>query len=426
MGIAILAVMAVGVVLMLTRVLPTAFALGLLAVVIAAMSGATLVGKENSITTTVLQNGSALLAATMVAVLLGSWLGTLMAETGIAATLVRKIVEFGGERPAVVALGVYAVAVLCGSITGSAPAAMLAGVVGIPAMIAVGVPPVVAGGTVLMGLATGLPVELIGWQFLADAVKLPLEQVRSFQLKVFPIALVIGVAYVLVENRRLGARHAWAVRAPSAAGKRARRGDAPWYALLAPLLPIVLALGFELPIVPSLLVGVVYALVTTTRPGRLGETAMRSLYKAFDVAAPPLVLFIAIGMLLSAVRLPGAVSALTPVISAVSPSGPVLFVLVFAALVPLCLYRGPLNVYGLGAGVAGVLAGGGVYPVPAVLGLMSSYGQVLCVSDPTSTQTVWSAQYAGVRPEKVMASTLPYTWVMAVGVLALTSTLFLT
>ncbi|ATE54796.1 transporter [Actinosynnema pretiosum] len=422
MGIAVLAVMAIGVALMLTRVLPTAFALGLLAVVIALLSGASLTGKENSVTA-VLQNGSALLATTMIAVLLGSWLGTLMSETGIAATLVRKIVEFGGERPAVVALGVYAVAVLCGSITGSAPAAMLAGVVGIPAMIAVGVPPVVAGGTVLMGLATGLPVELIGWQFLSDAVDLPLEQVRAFQLKVFPIALVVGVAYVLVEVRRRGARHAWAVRAATA--RRARRGDAPWYALVAPLLPIVLALGFELPIVPSLLAGVVFALLTTTRPGRLGETAMRSLYRAFDVAAPPLVLFVAIGMLLSAVRLPGAVAALEPVVSAVSPSGPVLFVLVFALLVPLCLYRGPLNVYGLGAGIAGVLAGGGVYPVPAVLGLMSSYGQVLCVSDPTSTQTVWSAQYAGVRPEKVMASTLPYTWVMAVGVLTLTSVLFL-
>ncbi|MDU0287870.1 transporter [Saccharothrix longispora] len=426
MGIAILVVMAVGVVLMLTRVLPTAFALGLMAVVIAAVAGAPWVGKEGSITGTVLQTGSALLAATMVAVLLGSWLGTLMAETGIAATLVRKIVEFGGERPVVVALGVYVVAVLCGSITGSAPAAMLAGVVGIPAMIAVGVPPVVAGGTVLMGLATGLPVELIGWQFLADAVGLPLEQVRSFQLKVFPIALVVGVTYVLVETRRRGARHAWAVRAPSAvpASKRVRRGDAPWFSLVAPLLPIVLALGFELPIVPSLLAGVVFALVTTTRPGRWGETAMRSLYRAFDVAAAPLVLFVAIGMLLSAVRLPGAVGALRPIISAVSPSGPVLFVVVFAVLVPLCLYRGPLNVYGLGAGVAGVLASGGVYPVPAVLGLMSSYGQVLCVSDPTSTQTVWSAQYAGVRPERVMASTLPYTWVMAVGVLVLTSVLF--
>ena len=426
MGYAILAVMAVGVVLMLTRVLPTAFALGLMAVVIALLAGASVLGDKNSVGTTVLQTGSTLLAATMIAVLLGSWLGTLMEDTGIASTLVRKIVEFGGERPAVVALGVYFVAVLCGSITGSAPAAMLAGVVGIPAMIAVGVRPVVAGGTVLMGIATGLPLDLIGWQFLSDAIKIPLDQVRSFQLMLFPIVLVGSLLYILVETRRRGARHAWAVRLDAAPSTRVRRGDAPWYALVAPAVPIVLALGFHVPIVPSLLAGVVYALLTTTRPGKLGERALRSLYRAFDVAAPPIVLFVAIGMLLSAVRLPGAVSALTPIVSALSPSGTLLFVLVFAALVPLCLYRGPFNVYGLGAGVAGVLVSGGIYPATAVLGLMASYGQVLGVSDPTSTQTVWSAQYAGVRPEKVMASTLPYTWLIAIGGLVLTAALHLT
>jgi len=154
-----------------------------MAIGIALCAGAPAFGGKDSVAQAVLQTGAPALAATMIAVLLGSWLGTLMAETGIAATLVRKVVEFGGERPTVVALGVFAISILCGSITGSAAAAMLAGVVGIPAMIAVGVPPVVAGGTVLMGLVAGLPLELIGWQFLADAVKLPLETVKSFQLK---------------------------------------------------------------------------------------------------------------------------------------------------------------------------------------------------------------------------------------------------
>ncbi len=237
--------------------------------------------------------------------------------------------------------------------------------------------------------------------------------------------LVGSLLYILVETRRRGARHAWAVRLDPKPSTRVRRGDAPWYALVSPLVPIVLALGLHVPIVPSLLAGVVFALVTTTRPGKLGERALRSLYRAFDVAAPPIVLFVAIGMLLSAVRLPGAVDALTPIVSALSPSGTLPFVLVFAALVPLCLYRGPFNVYGLGAGVAGVLVSGGVYPATAVLGLMASYGQVLGVSDPTSTQTVWSAQYAGVRPERVMASTLPYTWLVAIGGLVLTTVLYL-
>lgn len=421
MGYAILALMVVGVVLMLTRVLPTAFALVLLALGIAILAGAPLTGDEGSILTTVLQTGASTLAATMIAVLLGSWLGTLMDDTGIAATLVRRIVEFGGERPSVVALGVFAVAILCGSITGSAPAAMLAGVVGIPAMIAVGVTPVVAGGTVLMGIAAGSPLELPVWQFLSDALGAPVAEVRTVMIRLFPLALVAGIAYVLVETRRRGARHAWAVRAPAST----RRATAPWYALLTPIVPIVLALGLEVPIVPSLIAGVLYALVTTTRPGAYGERALRSLYRAFDTAGPPIVLFIAIGMLLAAVKLPGAVSALTPIVSGISPAGAVAFAVVFALLVPLCLFRGPLNVFGLGAGVAGVLVSGGIYPMPAVVGLMASYNQVFGVSDPTSTQTVWSAQYAGVRPERAMISTLPYTWLVGAACIALTAVLYL-
>ena len=190
-------------------------------------------------------------------------------------------------------------------------------------------------------------------------------------------------------------------------------------------MPIVLALGFTVPIVPSLLAGVLYALVTTTRPGEYGERALRSLYRAFDTAAPPIVLFIAIGMLLAAVKLPGAVAALTPIVSAVSPANAVLFAIVFSLLVPLCLFRGPLNVFGLGSGVAGVLVSGGIYPMPAVVGLMASYNQVFGVSDPTSTQTVWSAQYAGVRPERAMVSTLPYTWLVGAAGITLTAVLYL-
>ena len=432
MGVVILLVMAAGVALMLTRKLPTAFALALLAVAIAFLAGAPFTGK-NSVLDTVLQEGAPALAATMIAIILGSWLGKLLDETGIAGTLVRKIVEFGGDRPTVVALGVLAVSALVGTVTGSAPAAMLAGIIGIPAMIAVGVPKVTAAGTVLMGIAVGIPFELPLWQFFSTALELPIPTVRGFMVKLFPFALAAALAFVLVETRRRGTEHAWSLKSvdsPGSSGarprsRRAELGDAPWYALLAPAVPLVLALGFELAIIPSLLAGVLYALVTTTRPGEMNKRLLRTLYGGFEVAAPPLVLFIAIGILLAAVKLPGAVEALEPLIKSVSPQNPVLFVLVFTLLVPLCLYRGPLNVFGLGAGIAGVLIAAGIYPAVAVLGMATSYNQVFGVADPTSTQTVWSAQYAGVTPQQVMVRTLPYVWTVALGGLCVTAATYL-
>ncbi|MBQ0888248.1 TRAP transporter large permease subunit [Streptomyces sp. RM72] len=426
MGVVILLVMAAGVAAMLTRKLPTAFALVLLAVVIAFLSGAPLTGK-NSVLDTVLQEGAPALAATMVAIILGSWLGKLLDETGIAGTLVRKIVEFGGDRPTVVALGVLAVSALVGTVTGSAPAAMLAGIIGIPAMVAVGVPKVTAAGTVLMGIAVGVPFELPVWQFFSTALDLPVDTVRGFMVKLFPFALVAAVAYVVIENRRRGTEHAWSLKSVSArpAPRRERLGDAPWYALLAPVIPLVLALGLEVAIIPSMLAGVLYALVTTTRPGEMNKRLLRTLYGGFEVAAPPLALFVAIGILLAAVKLPGAVDALEPLVKAVSPQNPVLFVIVFTVLVPLCLYRGPLNVFGLGAGIAGVLIATGIYPAVAVLGMATSYNQVFGVADPTSTQTVWAAQYAGVSPQQVMVRTLPYVWLVALGGMCVTAALYL-
>ena len=424
MGVVILLVMAVGVAAMLTRKLPTAFALVLLAVVIAFLAGAPLTGKE-SVLDTVLQEGASALAATMIAILLGSWLGKLLEETGIAGTLVRKIVEFGGDRPVFVALGVLAVSALVGTVTGSAPAAMLAGLIGIPAMIAVGIPKVTAAGTVLMGIAVGVPFELPVWQFFSTALDLPIGTVRGFMVKLFPFALVAAVAYVLVESRRRGVEHTWPLKAartrPSRADRRRRLGDAPWYALLTPVVPLVLALGLDVAIIPSLLGGVAYALVTTTRPREMNRRLLRTLYGGFEVAAPPITLFVAIGILLAAVKLPGAVDALQPLVKAVSPQNTVLFVLVFTLLVPLCLFRGPLNVFGLGAGIAGVLVATGIYPAVAVLGMTASYNQVFGVSDPTSTQTVWSAQYAGVSPHQVMVRTLPYVWAVAFGGLCVTA-----
>ncbi|WP_195729942.1 TRAP transporter large permease [Streptomyces albidoflavus] len=426
MGVVILLVMAAGVAAMLTRKPPTAFALVVLGVVIAFVAGAPLTG-ENSVLDTVLQEGAPALAATMIAILLGSWLGRLLDETGIAGTLVRKIVEFGGDRPVVVALGVLAVSTLVGTVTGSAPAAMLAGIIGIPAMIAVGIPKVTAAGTILMGIAAGMPFELPIWQFFSTTLELPVPTVRGFMLKLFPFALAAAVLFVLVETRRRGVEHAWSLTSASAkpASRRQQLGDAPWYALLTPVVPLVLALGLEVAILPSMLAGVLFALVTTTRPRDMNKRLLRTLYGSFEVAAAPIVLFVAIGILLAAVKLPGAVESLEPLVKAVSPQNPVLFVLVFTLLVPLCLYRGPLNVYGLGAGIAGVLIAAGIYPAVAVLGLATSYNQVFGVADPTSTQTVWSAQYAGTTPQQVMLRTLPYVWAVALGGLCVTAATYL-
>ena len=414
-GVLILVAMAVFVVLMMTRKLATPLALMALAVIVGILLGVPWIGPpDDSILGGIIAAGSTALASTIVAVVFGSWLGAVMDETAIAQTLVRKAVELGGDRPYAVAFAVWFVAIFVGTVTGSAPAAILVGLIGIPAMLAAGVPRTVAASTVVVGLWCGNPLQLQTWKYLSQAMSVPQADVVGFMIRYFPIVIAGGLAFLFVQSRIAGSVHAWAVSAPRAEG---RVRQAPWYALITPAIPVALvlgsaALGISFDVIPALIVGILYG-VLTTKPKEFNNVMLRTAYKGLELAAAPAYLFIVIGMLLTAVRMPGIVAALRPIVSAVAPHEPWVYALGFGLLAPLALYRGPLNIVGMGVGIAGVLLALGTYPALLVLGTFASINGIVGVSDPTGTQTVWSAEYAGVRPDDVMRQTLPFTWATA-------------
>ena len=396
-GILILLAMAVFVALMVTRRLATPLAIFALAIVIGVLLGVPWIGKpDNSILSGIVSSGAILLASTMVAVIFGSWLGSVMDETGIAQSLVRKAVELGGDKPYAIAFAVWFVAIFVGTVTGSAPAAILIGLIGIPAMLAAGVPRVVAASTIVVGLSCGNPFQLQGWKYLSQAMNVPLGDVELFMVRFFPIVLVGGVLFLFVQSRIAGRVYAWAA---------------------TPVIPIGLvlgggAIGVPIDVIPALTAGILYG-VLTTQPRRFNTLMLRTAYKGLEQSAAPTYLFIVIGMLLTAVRMPGIVPALRPIVDASAPHNPWLYAIGFGILAPLALYRGPLNLFGMGVGIAGVLLALGTYPAMLVLGTFASIGQIVNISDPTSTQTVWSAEYSGVQAEAVMKRTLPYAWAIA-------------
>ena len=415
-GILILLTMAVFVGLMMTRRLSAAIAIFALSVSVGILLGVPWIGKpDNSIFGGIIAGGAITLAATIVTVIFGSWLGAVMDETGIAQTLVRKAVELGGDRPYGVAFAVWFVSIFVGTVTGSAPAAMLVGLIGIPAMLAAGVPRTVAASTICVGLWCGNPFQFQTWKYLSQALGVPQIQVQSFFLHLFPIVVLSGLAFLFVQSRISGRVHAWAA-SPVTFVEEVRK-DAPWYALLTPVIPVGLVLGsaaagITLDVIPALVIGIVYG-VLTTRPKQFNSEMLRTAYKGFELAAAPTYLFIVIGMLLVAVRMPAIVPALKPIVDAVAPHNPYAYAIGFGLLAPLALYRGPLNIVGMGVGIASVLLALGTYPAMVVLGTFASINGIVGVSDPTGTQTVWSAEYAGVHPEAVMKQTLPFTWAAA-------------
>ena len=104
---------------------------------------------------------------------------------------------------------------------------------------------------------------------------------------------------------------------------------------------------------------------------------------------------------------------------AVTPGTTVSFVLFFIVLAPLCLYRGPLNLWGLGAGIAALMVSLDALPLNAVMGgfCAVSVMQLLCC--PTNTHNVWVTSYTGEEVTSVTRRLLPWIWpVVALGVAA--------
>ena len=80
-------------------------------------------------------------------------------------------------------------------------------------------------------------------------------------------------------------------------------------------------------------------------------------------------------------------------------------------LAPLCLYRGPLNLWGMGAGVLGLLVSAGVMPTMAIVAGFLAVQLIQLSSDPTNTHNVWTADYFGLEVNSLSKVMMPTMWI---------------
>ncbi|HEY3417244.1 MAG TPA: hypothetical protein VGM23_10205 [Armatimonadota bacterium] len=184
----------------------------------------------------------------------------------------------------------------------------------------------------------------------------------------------------------------------------------------------------DFPITVALILGILFGAITTWRKGQ--STVQLITKSAFDgVAAvgPALVLMIGIGMVLNATMSPEVNKIIQPILQAVVPHGSstgamIGYIAFFTILAPLALYRGPLNLWGMGAGLIGALQG--LMPAGAIMGAFMSVGMIQGVSDPTNTHNVWIANYTNTDVQDILKRTLPYMWILALVGLILSAVLY--
>ena len=410
---------------MYTKKLPALLALPLMAVLIALLTSWQ---HPLEALTLVFDKGATRLASAMTNAVFGAILAHIVYTCGIAESLVKKTSELAGDRAVPVALLMMVTSALAFVALSGLGAVIMVGTLVLPVMIGVGIRPLVAAATLLFGISIGGMWNVAGWGFYQDVLHVPVGTVAQFASLCGVVLLAAGVGYVLVNARSV--RSAWEETTPEAPPPP----RIPAAALLTPLVPVVLILGskfadrltaghlraLEFDINAALMIGSLYGILTT-RPRRIVQTLAGAVTEGIKSVAPVLGLMIGIGMVVTALLSDPVKAVMRPLLETVVPHSPWTYVLFFGLLSPLALYRGPLNLYGLGAGIGVIMTT--LLAPPLVMGALMCTGMVQGVCDPTNTMNVWAAGFTRTDVNDILKSTLPPVFVatlLALLIIALT------
>ena len=406
--------------LMYTKKLSALFVLPIMAFLIALVSGIPFNNVTDGetalpgILTLMFVDGPLRLANVIMMLIFGAILSQMIKITGIAEMIVKKISELAGDKPLILGISLYIVLSLLFTTLGGLGAVIMIGTIVLPIMASVGIAKLTAACILLFALSTGGIFNLTNWGLYVDVLGLDVAQIRSFAFPLGGIFGVMGILFIIVQEKFggkifKGKKLAWT--APDVSSGPEKKVNI--FALITPIVPLVMVLVFETHIITALVTALIYCLITT-----INRDSIKNLTKAvtdgISDSAGAIFLLIGIGMLLMVVMDARVTAHIGPVIGGILPQSPFVYVIFFAALAPLALYRGPLNIWGLGLGLGAIMFGTGVLPAFAIMAALMSTGQLQGVCDPTNTHNVWTASATATDVNDILRKTLPFVWFGAV------------
>ncbi|WP_367398372.1 citrate transporter [Paenibacillus lautus] len=407
-AIGILLVFLVFVGLMMTRKLPTILALPLMAILFAVIAGVPWMSNDPETTTiakTILSSGSMRLSGAIAGLVFGAWFGQILNKVGITKSIIRKAAELAGDKPMLIAVLFFATASIIFSAAGGLGMVILVGTIVIPIMLTAGISQFVASIVVISAVGVGALFNVSNWAVYVDVLGLSVQTIADYTLVAALPLILVSLAMIIFYIQRDGkGRKAWAL--PTASGGEGKK--VPAFALVSPLVPVILVFAFKLDIVPAVVIGALVTILLTW-PKRPIHVLSSALVEGIQDVAGAMALMIGIGILLNSVMAPQVSALISPLIEAVLPTNPLMYILFFTLLSPLAIYRGPLNVWGLGSGIAALFVSAGMTPVAAMLALRV-VSNVQAVSDPTNSHNVWVADFTKSDINDILKKTLP--WMM--------------
>ncbi len=436
--------------LMALRLLPTLLALPLMAAWVAGVAGISFVGWMND----VLLAGALRLAAPIVLVVFGAMFARVVQKTGISEAIVRNAAELAGDRPIAIAFLLTATTAFVFLGLSGLGGVIMVGSIALPVMTGAGIEPIDAAALVLFGVVVAGAANVASYGTLIGLFGS--DAALSYYLPNVAITILVTVVYILRNIPRGGSEGSlWALLREVILGILSvpvslirtlgslasskpdplvkKKKSLPAAALVAPIVPLAVIAILRLTVglgkaaegkidpVAAAALGFIaasfYAALLTS-PRRTVNILAGALVEGIQDVAGVLFLFMGIGMLVAATTHPDAAAFLRGTLSALLPSSLWGLFLFFAVFAPAALYRGPLNLYGMGAGVAALLMGMGMFPAEALCGMFIAVGYVQSIADPTNSHNTWIGGFVGVDTAAILRRVLPYGWGMCLLMLA--------
>jgi H+/gluconate symporter-like permease len=362
----------------------------------------------------ILDKGGTAYASAIVIIVFGAWFGQALVKTGIAENIIRGAIELAGDRPTIVAMVVSIVTGLLFTSMYGVGAAISIGVIALPIMMSMGIPPWVAAPAFTMPIGAGNYVNLVEFNIFKPMFPGIVydHPYLTFYFTGFAVYVLAACAMSFWNLQLRGTRKysAVSVAAPSA------RVSIPWYAYIAPAIPVVVVIVFKWGMIPAFILGTCYAILSTQFGRRTFSESVdlfhRTFYDAFPDIATIAALWIICGMLIIAGQLPEVQKVLNPVFGTILPSSRFTVTLFFAVLAPLAIYRGPFATVGTGAALLAMfLNAKAISP----LYLYCVWRGANCLQgsqDPTNSWTLWTIGYTKVTHGQFLKTALPWGWLM--------------
>lgn len=353
----------------------------------------------------------------LVNIFFSAFFGRVLMDTGIAATLIRKVVELGGDRPRVT---MFLLCIITGisftSMTGIGPVISI-GVIVLPILQALGIPAFVAlfafVGSIMSGTCLNI-ATFAQYQGRLSAIDPAFTQQYTyndyfhFGLTAMIVSMVVVLVVTNLALKKRKVLHAWA-----AGGSGATIGNAPWYSWISVIMPVILVVSVKLPIIPSFIASAIYALVTCGKLKGNYTNVCRMLAKQFTDGAIDVAPMVGFLLMLSLFNKAAVYTApyFKALIGGIFPTSALAICLLFAVLVPLGFFRGPTTLTGAGTAIAAVVISMGNWPVAFLYPLFAVMTIIPQHLDLTQSWVAWGLGYTKVSSKEYMKYSIPTGWI---------------